>query len=206
MANLIYQKEKPKIIKLKEGDSELIVIPNLPDDLIMDEKTFNEIWNLHPKKRGQIKIYGKVINVPRWQQSYGKNYYFSNMDHESKPIEHEFLKKILAYVKKHSKRKYNQLFINWYDGGYDYIGAHSDDESQLVSGASIYSFSYGQTRRFIIKSKNKKSKEKVEVALKGNTLVIMAGKDFQKNYTHQVPKELKIKGKRINITLRLFKE
>ncbi len=37
---------------------------------------------------------------------------------------------------------YNQMLVNWYESGADYIGKHSDDEKALVYNSPIYSFSF----------------------------------------------------------------
>ena len=56
----------------------------------------------------------------------------------------------------------NELLVNWYRDGSDYIGPHSDDERELVKGAGIYCISYGATRDFVLcKKKDKKVKVKV---------------------------------------------
>lgn len=100
-------------------------------------------------------------------------------------------------------KEYQQLLINWYQDGDHYIGPHSDDESQLVKNSAIYSFSFGQTRDFVIKSKELDYKMVLE--LTNNSLIIMGG-EIQKYYTHQVPKRSikKCPNRRINITSRLF--
>ena len=43
----------------------------LPDQLKSNEK-FQELWKLQPKKRSEIMIYGKLIEIPRFQKSYLK--------------------------------------------------------------------------------------------------------------------------------------
>ena len=72
----------------------------------------------------------------------------------------KYLKKILKWVNKHSGLSYKQILCNWYENGNHYIGPHSDDETQLVKNSAIYSFSFGQERDFVIKSKKRIIKDK----------------------------------------------
>ena len=37
---------------------------NLPDRLI---NNFEKLWKLHPKEKGKVMIYGKLIKIPRYQ-------------------------------------------------------------------------------------------------------------------------------------------
>ena len=100
--------------------------------------------------------------------------------------------------------KFNQLLINWYRDGNHYIGKHSDNESQIVKDSPIMSISLGSKREFIIRDK-KTSDIVLDLEMVNNSYLIMCG-EMQKNYTHEVPKDKKSKDRRINITMRQFKE
>lgn len=200
-------------IVLPEGNGtcSIKIIENLPLNLQVNLTTFDELWDLHPKELGIIKIFGKEIATPRYQQSFGMDYKFSGLKHKAEPIDNPYLKRILNFICKLSEKSYNMLFLNWYSDNTHYIGAHSDNESQIIEKSDIYSFSFGAERKFIIKSKrdtkegkNKKNKFKKEIILKNNSLIIMCG-EMQKYYTHEIRKQKKICGRRINITSRLFK-
>jgi hypothetical protein len=90
------------------------------------------------------------------------------------------------------------------------IGWHSDNEKQLIPGAPIYSFSFGATRRFLVKSKIKKD-DKLAFVMTNNSLVVMGG-NTQQQYVHSVPRLGKreerntpsMVGRRINVTFRFF--
>lgn len=184
---------------------------DIPADLfprIDSKEEFERLWNLHPAEKGIVNVFGEK-ETPRWQQSYGHDYQFSRIKHESLPIEDPFLIKILDCVRKHSGLPYNGILINWYADGNHYIGPHSDDESELVLGSPIYSFSFGQERDFRITSKPKNSSqiEPYTIKLPNNSLLIMC-EDMQKYYKHSVPKRAlsRCPEKRINVTVRHFKE
>lgn len=89
--------------------------------------------------------------------------------------------------------------------GYHYIGSHADNEKQLVIGSPIVSISFGGTRTFRIRDKNKKIVKDFE--LKNKDIIIMGG-TMQKEFKHEIVKVNGQKGlnvdKRINITFRQF--
>jgi len=190
-----------KKIKLPEGDSWIENI-NLPESLFCTEKIFSELLALKPKERGKVVVFGKEFDVPRWQKAFGSDYYFSGMNHESEPVTHPFLLSLIEFVQKHSGKPYKAMLINWYLTGKEYISEHSDNENQLVKNSSIYSFSFGAKRDFVIKSKKDK-KYRIVIPLDNNSVIIMGG-EMQKYYKHGVPKRLKVTKPRINVTMRLY--
>jgi alkylated DNA repair dioxygenase AlkB len=180
----------------------------LPDEL--SSVDFDVLWNLHPEEHGIIKIMGNEIPVPRWQQTYIKDYYFTGVQHKALKLPSEF-KPFYKWAKKlcpDDNVRYNQALINWYKDGSHYIGAHSDDERLLVKNSNILSISLGETRIFRIR--NKQTKEIIKnIPLKHGTYIIMGG-TMQSRYTHEIvkvtgDKALKMKP-RINITFRIFKD
>jgi len=46
----------------------------------------NTIWNMRPEKPHKIRLFNKIIDTPRLQQAYGKDYKFSGTIAVSKPI------------------------------------------------------------------------------------------------------------------------
>lgn len=194
--------ENSNRVTLEEGDC-WIEFVELPADVSCDDKIFKELLAIRPEERGKVMMYGKSIDVPRTQKSYGGNYTFSGIDHKADPVPDGFLKTIQHWVNSREKLVYKRLLVNWYMDGTEYIGAHSDSETQLVNNSPIYSFSFGATRDFILKSKQ--TTERRVFPLKHNTLIIMGG-ETQKFYKHEVPKRLRVKEPRINITMRAFAE
>lgn len=173
----------------------------------MSKVPFDLLWNLHPAEAGKVKIYGKILDVPRYQKTYGKDYTFSGIVHKGEKIPKEF-QQYLDWVNTLGYGKYNQVFVNWYENGSRYIGKHRDSEHEIIKDSPIVSISLGATRVFRLRdySTNKILRD---VKLNNGDVVVMGGK-FQTELTHEIPK---ITGKaaekigpRINLTFRQFIE
>ena len=178
-------------------------IGNLPDNLIFTNEMYKKLWNLRPDKPSKVKLFGKEFNTPRLHCSYGIRYLFNGSDTHIETIPN-IIKPILEWANNREKElnrntNFNQVLINWYRDGNDYIGWHSDNEKQIKLNSSIYTISLGITRKFKIKSNNKD--EKLDFLLNNNSYFVMGG-EFQRYYKHHIPKSKKIKDSRISITLR----
>ena len=176
----------------------------LPESIQYD---FETLWDIHPENYNQVKILGKVIDTPRWQQTYERSYNYTGMEHEALPMPQQ-LQPFLEYAQTlYPDFTFNQILINWYQNGLHYIGAHSDNTKPLVKDSPIVSISLGQERLFRIKDKQTKTTIK-DIILKDKTVITMGG-SFQTYYIHEVPKVTGKKGeqlgRRINITFRAFK-
>jgi hypothetical protein len=114
-----------------------------------------------------------------------------------------------------ANQKLNGVLINWYDASDgDYIGPHSDDESTLEEGAPIVSITYCSNdehyRRFRFRPK-KGHDGKTEIVKLRNGDVLTMGGTCQKTHKHEImparkADALENTGRRINVTLRRFKD
>ena len=108
------------------------------------------------------------------------------------------------------------MLVNWYADGSHYIGAHSDDETQLADSAPIFSLSWGASRRFRMLPKTERPRkgeaplwetdgprEKLTLELGDGDLLVMGG-TCQKTHKHDVPKTGNLVGRRVNATFRTF--
>jgi len=187
--------------KLKMGDTYIKFYQQIPvKKLRITPEVYKTIWDLHPLEYPKIKMFKKEINTPRWFQNYGHVYNFSNINHSALSIP-EILQPYLDYVNmREPDYDFNGILLNWYQDGSHYIGRHSDNEKELVKGAPVYCFSFGQERRFII---DRLPEEKYEYTLPNNSLIIMGG-ECQKYYKHHIPKTKKECTSRISFTIRAF--
>lgn len=187
---------------------------NLPEaDVRYAEEYFNtdglfeRIDKTTPWERFKVKIQGKEIDQPRLTCFMGdvdKPYYYSGYNripvHWTPII--KLIRDSIQEDLPNSHPKITSVLINKYRDGHDYIGLHSDDETDLNKNAYIISVSFGATRNFWFV--NKKTNDKTTLALTDGSVVLM-GKGTQANYKHTVPKSLKITEPRINLTFRCVK-
>ena len=199
------------------------------DGFIMDPiptmADFGALWALKPPTRGLIKIMGKECEVPRYQQTYGKGYWFSGMEHPplpTPPLVQQYLDYVntTSYAAMYSDQPFNESLLNWYLDGTQYIGCHFDSSQNVNLGPNgemvvvSMTFQEGTNHRiFRMKPRAKfgktalerkrLGKERVDIEMP-NGLVLVMGGLCQKTHTHQVPKTTKEVGRRINLTLRSF--
>lgn len=192
-------------IKLPNSQSTLHFYKEIPKEIKLSKDDFNKLWNIQPEEKSKVNVFG-MKETPRKTQCYGTNpYNYSGVKHNVLPVENDFLKRLLEWVRKDSGEDYEDILVNWYKDGQDHIGKHSDSETQLVEGCDIYSFSFGAERDFVVTSKKgEKEKFRKVLSLPNNSLVVMGG-NMQKHYDHSVPKRAH-SGQRINVTFRLFKK
>jgi alkylated DNA repair dioxygenase AlkB len=175
----------------------------IPKSIRITNEDYDRLWLMHPAQVNTIKIYGKETPLPRWDKVYGHDYNYSRTDHKSEEMTDPSILRMVDWAQNDSGYIFGGIIMNWYQDGRDYIGKHSDDEKQLLKGAPIYSFSFGETRTFRITGKHDDYQRDFE--LRDGSLIIMGG-DMQKHFKHEVPKRLKRNGTRINITMRVFKD
>jgi alkylated DNA repair dioxygenase AlkB len=169
----------------------------IPTELLEE---FSKLWDEHPVEYGKVKIMGKIISTPRWQQTYGKSYNFTGMNHDALPVPKIF-KPMFDWANSTDHGPFNQMMVNWYLDGSHYIGKHRDAG---VVDSNILSISRGETR--IFRLRNYKTGEIVSnLPMKDGTVLVLCGKS-NSEFTHEVPKVSGNKGSsmnpRINITFR----
>jgi len=212
--------EEVTVHRLEDKQSWLITSTLKVSDRPTQEEV-EQLWAQRPESKGRIMLMGKSMETPRYTQTYndsGKGYRFSGTEHNALPIP-VLLKRYLNYANSvchtmltddYDGRQFNMALLNYYPDGRHSIDYHSDDEKQIYLNKRgetlVFSISLGQTRRFLVKSGDKASKEKtLTLSLVDNTVVVMGGL-CQAHYKHKVPKtEQKNVGRRLNLTFRIFK-
>ena len=152
-------------------------------------------------ERPQIKVYGKICYQNRSigffsNESIGYNY--SKQVIKSQKLTSN-LNELLNSINVIFDSDFNSILINYYKDGNDYIGNHSDDESCLDKNG-VVALSYGAVRKFRIKDKITK-KTVVDIPTEDYSIIHMGG-EFQKEFTHSIPIQKKIKDERWSFTFR----
>ena len=154
-----------------------------------------------------IVVMGKKVKIRRKQSAYGDKglmYRFSGVSVEAKPWEESpILSTIRDFVHENYKIPVNFVLVNLYRDGNDYIGYHSDDETDLDPKYPIVSFSFGAKRTFLLQ--DKRTKIIYEKDVENNSCILMKH-PCQSLYKHSVPKRKKVKMPRINITFRVIQK
>ncbi len=99
--------------------------------------------------------------------------------------------------------KFNGCLAHIYRDGHDYISYHNDKEAYQHPVNHIASISFGTTRKFRFRLLGKTSGWEHEFELNNGDLFYMFGQ-CQQTYQHSIPKQLRVKDPRINLTFRVF--
>ena len=166
--------------------------------LYMRKLTQSVFW-----RREKIKMWGKEIVTKRriaWYADDGKSYTYSGSTFFPSQWNNVLLQ-LKEKVENYSEIKFNSVLLNEYPNGEVGMGWHSDDEKELGTDPIIASLSFGANRDFIFKHKTDRSIENVKLHLKSGSLLLMLG-STQHYWKHSLPKRLKVKEPRINLTFR----
>ncbi len=193
-------KELFEIIRLDEKS--IFYFSNKAIEFQFSPNEFDKIWDIHPKEFHNVKMYGKEVLTPRWQQAYGKNYNYSGSKNNALPIP-EILFCFLDWSQKNIDHRLNGLLLNWYDGqkGH-YIGAHRDDTRDLLTDSPIVTISLGEDR--IFRLRRFKEKGFKDITFKNGEVIVIPW-NTNLEWTHEVPNSKKYNKKRISITIRAYK-
>ena len=166
--------------------------------LYMEHLTNDIKW-----KREKIRMWGKEIVTKKriaWYADKGKSYTYSGSTFRPDQWS-ELLLEIKKYVEQYMNFQFNSVLLNEYPNGKVGMGWHSDDERELGIDPIIASLSFGANRDFIFKHKTDKSFENIKIHLKSGSLLLMLG-STQHHWKHSLPKRLKVREPRINLTFR----
>lgn len=176
----------------------------LPAPLILDEAAFEVLWGIHPSIPPTIRMVGRQVQLPRWQQAYGADYYFSGQISSALPVP-EPLAPLLEWCRQMIDTRFNGLLLNWYEGPGHYIGAHKDSTVRMVKGAPIVTISFGESRTFrLSRGKGEAHQVRDFEAIHGGVFVLP--QETNKVWKHAVPKSARYSGRRISVTVRAFIE
>ncbi|HZS05931.1 MAG TPA: alpha-ketoglutarate-dependent dioxygenase AlkB [Blastocatellia bacterium] len=174
---------------------------SLPDRLLPDDDSFGELWDLHPPEFHEIRMHGRLVKTPRWQQAYGADYHYAGKVNRALPVPAQ-LEALHSWVRGNIDCRLNGLLLNWYDGRLGhYIGRHRDSIRGMLKGAPIITVSFGEARIFRLRPW-KKAGRRDFMAEHGSVFVMPWETNLA--WTHEVPHYRKYRGRRISVTLRAF--
>ena len=169
------------------------------------KKYFDELMHHILWEQDAAIIYGKHIITKRKVAWYGNKhhaYTYSGVQKKAH-LWNDVLLELKEQVQSITKAEFNACLLNLYHNGSESMSWHHDAEKELVENGTIASLSFGAPRRFCFKHKT--SKEVREILLENGSLLIMKGKT-QTYWQHALPKMLKVKTPRINLTFRQMKD
>ena len=128
-----------------------------------------------------------------------QGYYYSRQMMNSQSLTPKMLQ-LLEITNEIFGSDFNGILVNKYEGGEEYLSAHSDNERDLSARVGVVGISYGEERNFRIRNK-----ETNAIVLDLSTtegMYIQMGGDFQKEFKHEIPIQRKKKGIRYSFTFR----
>lgn len=184
-------------------DTHTVFVGTLPPSLVLDAVGFAALWSTHPSDFHEIKMHGRPVRTPRWQQAYGADYRYTGNTNRALAIT-PLMMTWLAWSRERFDPQLNGLLLNWYDGAAGhYIGRHRDSEINRVEGSPIVTLSFGEERSFRMRPWRAPGFMDVPAT---NGSVIMIPWETNRAFTHEVPPSKKTQGRRISVTLRAFHE
>jgi len=151
--------------------------------------------------QGRIRMFGREIPEPRltfFEGDPGVRYTYAHrpLDGLGWTPELEALRDRFA---RDFGIKTNTVLANLYRDGQDSMGWHRDDEPELGPDPLVVSLSLGATRDFAVRRDADRFTQRFAL---GHGDLLMMGSKSQTQWTHSIPKRLKINSLRINLTFR----
>ncbi len=218
-------KTKLSKIYLSANKSSWITIEWLSEELLTyATENYQSLFELHPMQRGKVVMHNnEECESPRWHRSYlyqpersnqKSSYMYSGIEQfKDLSLPTPFQSFLDFLNEKEPVDKYNQVIVNWYANGKDYIAPHSDCQNAMLPNASIAIISLCENDRFPreIKITPKRLKNEVndnlytqvKIKLKHGCIITMHG-DTQTKFRHGIPKALDNNTSRVSITFRKF--
>ncbi len=169
-----------------------------PDgDLLCQQLVEDLEWS-----QDKISMFGQVHDVPRLNAWYGDrdcSYSWSGI--QMSPMEWTpALSSIRQRVIELAGEEFNSVLANLYRDGSDKVDWHADDEQVLGLTPVIASVSFGASRKFRLRRKDRSLKA-TDIVLDSGDVLIMRG-STQQLWEHEVPRSKRVKEPRVNLTFR----
>lgn len=192
-----------------EEDAPDVLLERSIFDAEQSQDLFDVLMAETPWQQDEIMMFGKRTPIPRRTAWFGETaipYTYSGITmraHDWNDPTSEAGRAILEIkqvIDPIAGETFNSLLLNRYDSGKDGVAWHADDEPELGPQPIIASVSFGATRKFQLRLRDKPAIKR-ELELHSGDLLVMRG-DTQSRWLHQVPKTSKDVGVRINLTFR----
>jgi alkylated DNA repair dioxygenase AlkB len=165
---------------------------------------FEQLSEVIAWREESIQLFGKRYLQPRLLAWYGDSeasYRYSGIRHEPLPWI-PVLDELRQRVEALSGARFNSVLANLYRNERDSMGLHADDEPELGRRPTIASLSLGEERVFRLKHRSRKDLAPLRLTLPSGSLLVMRG-ETQQHWKHEIPKQTRPCGPRINLTFRL---
>ena len=169
-----------------------------PDGDLLCQQLVEELeWS-----QDKISMFGQVHDVPRLNAWYGdRNSSYSWSGIQMSPMEWTpTLSSIRQRVIELAGEEFNSVLANLYRDGSDKVDWHADDEQVLGLTPIIASVSFGASRKFRLRRKDR-SLTATDIVLDSGDVLVMRG-PTQQLWEHQVPRSKMVKEPRVNLTFR----
>jgi alkylated DNA repair dioxygenase AlkB len=154
-----------------------------------------------PWVHDEVIVFGKTRVTARrvsWHGDSGCDYAYAGRRKVALPWT-PLLDLVKSRVEERAGCTFNSCLLNLYHSGVEGMGWHRDNEPELGPEPVIASMSLGARRRFLFR--HRRTKQTVEIHLEPGSLLVMSGA-CQQNWMHSLPKSLRVKEPRINLTFR----
>ena len=178
-----------------------ILMGRLPARLRAHDDRFEELWALHPSEFHEAPLFGRLVKMPRWQQTFGCDYIYTGSRSNALPVP-VAIEPVLRWARGTIDGRLNGVLVNWYDGARGhYIGRHHDKVEELVHDAPIVTISLGERRVFRFRCPGQPGYTDFDFEDGAVAIVPMT---TNASCTHEVPASKRLVGRRISVTLRAF--
>ena len=173
----------------------------LPPGLALEAAPFETLWQAHPAEYHVIKMHGRLVPTPRWQQAFGVDYHYTGRTNTALPLLPQ-LAPLLDWAREAVDKGLNGVLVNWYDGERrHYIGRHRDSTVNMVTGAPIVTISFGEERIFRLRPW--RGSGATDFPARDGGVFVMPY-ETNRAWTHEVPHSAQRTGRRISVTIRGF--
>jgi alkylated DNA repair dioxygenase AlkB len=194
-----------QVIPVPLGDadnrSELILWPQWLSKQQADSLLAQSIKNI-PWRHDSIKMFGKLIPVPRLQNWFADHtntsYTYSGITMDAVKFP-DWMADLAHSIEQQTDCSFNRALVNYYRDGSDSVDWHADDEPELGPDPIISSLSLGAERVFQLR--HNITGEILSISLPHGSLLLM-GSRVQHFYQHRLAKVKALNSPRVNFTFR----